>query len=211
MAESLADAESVRFKGRKRLRYEDQWKRKKRKLMKDSGKAYETYKGEMRAAKTSPSVSCRCNLKCSTRLTSTQQQRTFDEFYKLKSHDTQNKYLFGLIKKVQVKRKRIRGESKRSVTYLYHIRLMSGAEVRVCKKAFCEIHGVGRKRIDDLCKKLSAGEMIATDNRGKHTVRPHTISSEVREKYETILSRFHDDRVTTLGVIIRSVNICQKA
>ena len=98
MAESLADAESVRFKGRKRLRHEDQWKRKKRKLMKDSGKAYETYKGEMRAAKTSPSVSCRCNLKYSTRLTSTQQQRTFDEFYKLKSHDTQNKYLFGLIK-----------------------------------------------------------------------------------------------------------------
>ena len=56
MAESLADAESVRFKGRKRLHYEDQWKRKKRKLMKDSGKAYETYKGEMRAAKTSSSV-----------------------------------------------------------------------------------------------------------------------------------------------------------
>lgn len=27
-----------------------------------------------------------------------------------------NKYLFGLIKKVQVKRKRIRGESKRNVT-----------------------------------------------------------------------------------------------
>jgi hypothetical protein len=37
------DGESVRFKGRKRLRYEDQWKRKKRKLMKDSGEAYETY------------------------------------------------------------------------------------------------------------------------------------------------------------------------
>ena len=66
MAESLADAESVHSKERVRLRCEDQWKRKKRKLMKDSGKAYETYKGEMMAAKTSPNISCRCNLKCST-------------------------------------------------------------------------------------------------------------------------------------------------
>ena len=158
--------------------------------MTDGGKAYETYKGEIRAAKTSPNISCRCNLKCSTRLSSTQQHRTFDEFYKLKSHDTQNKYLFGLIKKVQVKRKRIRGESKRNVTYLYHIRLTSGTEVRVCKKAFCEIHGVGRKRIDDLCKKLSAGEMTVTNNRGKHGVRRHAISNEVREKVRDHIASF---------------------
>ena len=59
---------------------------------------------------------------------------------------------------------------------------MSGAEVIACKKAFCEIHGIGRKRIDDLCKKLSAREMIAIENRGKHTVCCHTISNEIREK-----------------------------
>ena len=45
MADAFDGAESVRYKGRKRLRYEDQWKRKKRKLMKDSGKAYETVQG----------------------------------------------------------------------------------------------------------------------------------------------------------------------
>jgi hypothetical protein len=112
---------------------------------------------------------------------------------------------------VQIKRKRIRGESKRNVTYLYHIRSLSGTEIRVCKKAFCEVHDVGRKRVDDLCKKLSAGEIIVRDNRGKHTVRPHAISHEVREKeYETILLHFHDGSVTIPGEIIRSVNICPK-
>ena len=146
--------------------------------MKDSGKEYETYKGEIRTAKSSPNISCRCNLKCSTRLSSTQQQRTFDEFYKLKSHDTQ-KYLYGLIKKVQINRKRIRG-SNRSVTYQYHVRLTAGIELRVCKKAFCEIHCIDRKRVDGLCKKLSASEIIVSDNRGKHTV--HAISDENREK-----------------------------
>ena len=189
MADDLVEAESVRFKGRKRLHYEDQWKRKKRKLMKDSGKAYETYKGEIVAAKSSPNISCRCNFKCSTRLNSTQQKRTFDEFYGLKSHDTQNKYLYGLIKKVQIKRKRIRG-SNRSVTYQYYVRLTTGSEVRVCKKAFCEIHRIGRKRVDDLCKKLSDGETIVRDNRGKHTVRPHTISDEHREKVRDHIAAF---------------------
>ena len=80
MADVFDEAESVHYKDRKRLHYEDQWKWKKRKLMKDSGKAYETYKGEIRAAKTSPNINCRYNFKCSTKLSSTQQQRTFDDF-----------------------------------------------------------------------------------------------------------------------------------
>ena len=57
MLKNMADVlDSVRYKGRKHLRYEDQWKRKKRKLMKDSGKEYETYKGEIRATKTLPNI-----------------------------------------------------------------------------------------------------------------------------------------------------------
>lgn len=60
----------------------------------------------------------------------------------------------------------------------------------VCKKAFCEIHCVGRKRVDDLCKKLSAGEMIVSDNRGKHTTRPHTISDENQQKVRDHIASF---------------------
>jgi hypothetical protein len=108
---------------------------------------------------------------------------------------------------VQIKRKRIRGESKRNVTYLYHIRSLSGTEIRVCKKAFCEVHDVGRKRVDDLCKKLSAGEIIVRDNRGKHTVRPHAISHEVREKVRDHIASFPRRQSHYSRGVIRSVNI----
>ena len=53
------DAELMRFKGRKRLRYDKDWKRK---ILKDSGEVYETYKGETKAAKTSPNITCHCSL-----------------------------------------------------------------------------------------------------------------------------------------------------
>ena len=40
-----------RQQGRKRLRHVEQWKRKKRKILKDSGKAHETYKGTQVSSK----------------------------------------------------------------------------------------------------------------------------------------------------------------
>ena len=56
----MADSgsESVRFKGRKPLRYEHLWKKKRRKLQKDSGVAYETYKSESKPAKELEPISC---------------------------------------------------------------------------------------------------------------------------------------------------------
>ena len=71
MAEASADG-STRLKGRKRLRYEEEWKRKKRKLQKDAGKVYETYKGESRAEKIPAPIAC-CQLKCATAVSGIEQ------------------------------------------------------------------------------------------------------------------------------------------
>ena len=59
MASSTPGAEESRC-GRKRLRYEDDWKRKKRKLQKDKGESYRTYKGEERAEKQLVDLTCVC-------------------------------------------------------------------------------------------------------------------------------------------------------
>ena len=65
--------------------------------MKDSGKAYKTYKGERRSSKTmKESLSCRCQTHCASRVTVAERKHIFDELYKLADHDSQNKYLFGL-------------------------------------------------------------------------------------------------------------------
>ena len=108
---------STRRKGRKRLRFESEWGRKKRKIQKDSGEAYTTYKGDPKPAKQLVAITCRCHLRCSQKLSLSERKHIFDEFYKLKDNDAQNKYLFGLIHKQAVKRKRAKASSIRSVTY----------------------------------------------------------------------------------------------
>ena len=105
------EAGSMRFKGRKHVRYEDLWVRK---IQKDSGKVYETYLGEIKAAKELGLISCACSQNCSKKLSLSEQQSIFGKFYELKSHDVQNQYLIG---RSEVKRKRAKGPSGRSSEY----------------------------------------------------------------------------------------------
>ena len=108
----------------------------------------------------------------------------------MKSHDTQNKYLFGLIKKAEVKHRRGKGSSRRSAVYHYYVRLSDGAQVEVCKKVFCDIHGIGRKRVENLAKKLNSGALVASDNQGKHKQRPHAISLDVKDEIREHIRSF---------------------
>ena len=94
-----------------------------------SGKAYKTYKGDPRSAKTlKASLSCRCQNRCASRVSVAERKHIFDEFYKLADHDSQNKYLYGLIKHSVPKQRRPRYGTKvaRSNLFQYHVRLSSG-------------------------------------------------------------------------------------
>ena len=189
MAEMEAVETDVRKRGRKRLRYEHLWIRKKRKLQKDSGAAYETYKGEARPAKQPVAITCRCKLNCSQKVRPGERKRIFDEFYKLKSHDAQNNYLYGLIHKEDVRRRRVRGAgaAKRAAIYRYHVRC--NYEVEVCKKTFCDIHAVGKRRVEVLCEKLKAGNLLPGDARGTHRNR-RTIPEQVKERIREHIRSF---------------------
>ena len=91
---------STRRKGWKRLRFESEWVRKKRKTEKDSGEAYTTYKGDPKPAKQLIAITCRCHHRCSQKLNLSERKRIFDEFYMLKNSDAQSKYLYGLISRL---------------------------------------------------------------------------------------------------------------
>ena len=148
MSESPPRNDSKRC-GRKRLRFEEEWKRRQKKLKKDSGKAYTTYKGDQRAEKELVDIECKCVYNCRSKVNDTERERIFHEFYKLKSHDVQNKYLFGLICKQPVKRKRVTAAS-RTHSIVYRVRLRNGSHVQVCKKTFCDLHAITKRRIEIL-------------------------------------------------------------
>ena len=72
----------------------------------------------------------------------------------------------------------------------YHVRDSNGTELRVCKKAFCDVHSIGRKRVEGLCRRLGSGELIASDNRGKHRTRPHAISDDIKDQVREHIRSF---------------------
>ena len=177
---------STRRKGRQRQRFKNEWTRKKQKPQKDSDEAYTTYKG---AAKQLVAITCR-HLRCSQKLSLSEHKHIFN------ASKQQNKYLFGLIHKQAVKRKRVK-DSKRAVTYRYYLRCSDGAAVEVCKKTFCDIHAVGKRRVEKLCEKV--GALTVTDGRGRHTNRPRTTSEDVKEQIREHIRSFprrqsHDSR-----------------
>ena len=170
-------------RGRKRLRNEKNWKRKKRKLHKDNGKSYTTFKGVQKPAKELVSITCRCSNKCRENISDEERERILMGFYGLGSHDQQNKYLFGLIHKVDVKRRHgTGGHAGRRHTFTYRIRLRDSKSIQVCKNTFCVLHGVGKRRVEGVAAQLVDGAVIASDQRGKHKSRPHSISDQVKEK-----------------------------
>lgn len=102
--------------------------------------------------------------------------KTFQGFYSMKTHDEQNAYLFGLMRQVDVKRKRVKSSSRRTCTFEYFVRV-KGRETQVCQTAFKNIHAITERKVRVLCKKMDDGVMFPSDNRGKNS---HRRSGEVR-------------------------------
>ena len=140
-------------RGKKRLRYEEQWVKKKRKVDKDRGTAYTTYSGDQKPEKELVSLTCHCSYKCSKKISDEERQRIFQKFYDLGNHDAQNKYLFGLISVADVKRRTVSTGRPRTRTIVYQIRMKDGGLKQVCKNSFCNIHAIGKKRVERLVEK----------------------------------------------------------
>lgn len=66
----------------------------------------------------------------------------------------------------------------------------SGDRIKVCKQAFCQLHAIGKRRVEVLCSKLSSGVIIAEEGRGKHSSRPRTIAEELKAQVREHISSF---------------------
>lgn len=123
-----------------------------------------------------PGPDCNCRRRCFQKVPEDIRMKTFQGFYSMKTHDEQNAYLFGLMRQVDVKRKRVKASSRRTCTFEYFIRV-KGRETQVCQTAFKNIHAITERKVRVLCKKMDDGVMFPSDNRGKNS---HRRSGEVR-------------------------------
>lgn len=123
-----------------------------------------------------PGPDCNCRRRCFQKVPEEIRLKTFQGFYSMKTHDEQNAYLFGLMRQVDVKRKRVKTSSRRTCTFEYFVRV-KGRETQVCQTAFKNIHAITERKVRVLCKKMDDGVMFPSDNRGKNS---HRRSGEVR-------------------------------
>jgi len=168
---------------------EQNWKKKKIKIGKDRGDAYFTYRGEAKVPKKIQPITCFCVFNCRRKVTETDRKRIFESFYALGSHDEQNKYLYGLIEKKEIRRRRTQKSFKRH-SFVYNVRLNNGNRVEVCKKTFCDLHAVGKRRVEIIAAKILSGIILSGDERGRHHNRPKKVPEEAKEKVREHIKSF---------------------
>ena len=107
---NMADSEqsSSNNNSRKRKRNPEEWKKNKRKTLRNRGKEYETFSksGEKHTvAAKKVGKDCRCSLKCFERVTQERRENVFRGFWELGDWTAQNAFLCGSVKVTSVKRR----------------------------------------------------------------------------------------------------------
>ncbi|GLH05514.1 uncharacterized protein GBIM_11094 [Gryllus bimaculatus] len=175
---------------KKRARNPSEWKREKRKRLRIAGKEYVNSRGDV-VNERKIGEDCKCRRKCYSLVPEDQRNKLFDGYYSLNSHDEQNAYLFGLIRKHDIARKRCKESDRRTCSYKYYVRIR-GKEVQICRLAFAHIHGISPHKIRILCQKQDQNVMFPRDGRGKHSNRPRKIPedtlSQIKDHIYSIIS-----------------------
>ena len=122
----MADAEQCRKRGRKRLRFEADWKRNSRKRLKAAGEEHTNCSGQLVQTKVRSPLRCRCTNKCQDSVSDEEADLIWQRFYEMADYEKQNSYLLGLIDAVPVRRKRTKVESRRQHSFVYRLRLSDG-------------------------------------------------------------------------------------
>ena len=167
-------------KTRKRFRNTNSWKKNAAKIARSRGMSYFNSSGVEVAGKTASITEelchSNCRWKCSD-ITSKARADIHEAFYCLDT-EAKNAYLFGLIDALKPKCIRPDAGRPKGWSFLYYVNI-EGNRRRVCKKAMCKLHNIGRSKLKHIGDQVAAGQHACSlDQRGRHQNRPHKLSDE---------------------------------
>ena len=198
---------------RKRKCNPSQWTRNANKLKRARGEEYVNRNQQVVPAKT-VGQPCKCKRKCFEKVGDDKIKAIFEGFLQLSNKDKQDSYLFSLISRNFIKRRRPRVEdssTQRSSSYYYRVKAQGG-DVVVCKQLFLSIHGITAKRLRRLCEHAASGSSTPpTDKRGKHNSH-HRIDSNLVKQIKDHIESFpaqesHYSRSDNHGKLFLSENL----
>lgn len=184
---------------RKRTRNPHTWKRNVNKKNKTQGKSYEGISKKCKIVKPSrqSGPDCRCKYLCFTRVSCSERNELFKVFNNVCDKEKQDIFLAGHIHPNQIQRRRsrstnsdtVRKEKPHTIICRYEVKLKD-KEIRVCKKAFCAIFGIGKARVERIIKCLQANNPCPKDLRGTHSNRPNRIREEIVNQIDDLIQSF---------------------
>ncbi|XP_073948647.1 uncharacterized protein [Choristoneura fumiferana] len=183
--------------GRKRKRDPSLWKCNVIKKMKNTGQDFVNSKGKnIKKKEMKPGCGEKCIRNCKKVITEERRKYLFDAFWKMGDHESQLRYIFNYVQKVDKKVEKIikDGKSRRTCTYKYYLAIekddykaSQSNSVQVCKKTFLNTFDISDMWLTTMFKKLDINDVNIAfkDMRGKHTNRPNKVSEEIKESVRT--------------------------
>ena len=195
IVDNVGDIENAEIRGRKRPKDESQWKRYKKKFAKNRGQGYTDYKGAVVHSRVPQFVRCKCHYKCSDKISQDMRIKIFQSYWSSGDYIRQRDYIARNVTAVEKKCARVNGESRRAITYQYHLTKENGS-VRVCKSFFLKTLDVGQRTVYyALNAKFRPGNsttgegFISPDRRGKASPKNKT-SPEDRQFVKAHIDSF---------------------
>lgn len=168
---------------RKRSREPNKWKKNIAAIARQRGENYFNQRGkEIPGKVVNLGILCHegCKKKCSDKVDPEKRREIFSRFYKL-DEDTKNMLLFKSMTCKVPSRPQKNAANHKSVSFTYTINI-NNTGVTVCKKAFCSLYQIGKKKVEYLQQSIKEGLHTPKPNRrGKHDNRPHKIAEDVKQ------------------------------
>jgi len=131
---------------------------------------------------------CKCKLKCYDKISTDLRTIVFTEHWGLGDHVRQWDFIARCVK-IQEKKVATTANSRRALSREYYLPI-NNVKIKVCKAMFLNTISVSEKVIGTVSKKLNMSPVIEHDQRGKHSNRPHAISSTVIDLIKEHIAMF---------------------
>ncbi|CAH1183735.1 unnamed protein product [Ceutorhynchus assimilis] len=201
--QTIADGEELEPpKSRKRKRKVNAWKRNEMKKRRNLGQTYTNTKNEM-VPERKLKAACKntCRLKCVNKISKDMRLSIFSEYWALGDVNRQRDFILRFVDFRKKNRQRLRrnqnvqrqedisdedndvnvgDNSRRKMTYFYHLSSEEGEREKVCQTFFLNTLGISHQVVKTVAAKLNISEnnvvTIDGDNRGRNNITKTRIS-----------------------------------
>lgn len=156
------------------------WKDRKNKILKNSGKSYESVRTKKQNVEKSIGPPCNCKLKCFEKIQQNMRNKIFQNFWAIGDHERQWDFINRHVKKDNVKKITVERKNNRTQTLTYQLLDDSNSMIKVCKTMFLSTLSITQQVVYTAIDKLGDDNYLK-DYRGTHKNRPRRMSEETEK------------------------------